>query len=161
MFNGIAFAFVLVCVVTLIVRRRFSRNRVDLHTYLHNHGQEVRQQIEAMRLETYRFDAHEALGPVEAGLHELLSLHGNPPHIRTDRENDTLLLLAPGTRIAVIWNFRAASRQAHSNHIYGKGQWEIRRNNEPPEPYTQLNTLMIRLSSLLRELIGEESERRA
>ncbi|MDR2727366.1 MAG: hypothetical protein LBC10_05180 [Deltaproteobacteria bacterium] len=155
MLNSALFIFVLLLVLTIVIRRFFSRERRGgLDTYIHQREQEAHSRIESMRLETHRFDTHEALAPVEAGLRELLDLHGNPADIALEREDDTLILRSPDTRIAIAWNFRSASRAtpARSGHVYGKGQWELRVRDGHPEPYTQLGSLMGRLSPLVRAL---------
>jgi hypothetical protein len=164
MFNRILFVFVVLVLMTLIAKRLFSRKRDksgksgSLDAYIRRHEEEVRGRIEAMRLETYRFDAHEALAPVEAGLRELLDLHGNPEGLVVDRDGDALILRSPDVRIAIAWNFRAANRPAapRTRHVYGKGQWELRVQENPPEPYAQLDTLMGRLSPLVRALARRE-----
>jgi hypothetical protein len=164
MFNRILFVFVLLVLMTFIARRLFSRKRGkrgqggSLDAYIRRHEAEVNSQIESMRLETHRFGAHEALAPVEAGLRELLDLHGNPEDIALLREGDALILQAPDIRITVAWNFQAANRTApsRSRHIYGKGQWELSVRNNPSEPYTQLDSLMGRLSPLVRALARHE-----
>lgn len=163
-FTAILSAFALLFALTAIARRLFTRGRRklgDLDAYIHNHEQEARQKIENMRLETHRFSTHEALAPVEAGLRELLDLHGYPEHIILDREGDTLVLRSPELRLDVVWNFRSANRHVQpqkgkSAHIYGKGQWEIRVGDGWLEPYTQLDALMGRLSMLLRAMIRHE-----
>jgi hypothetical protein len=103
-----------------------------------------------MRLETHRFDAHEAMGPVEAGLLELLAMHGSPPAIRLERVGDVLVVSGPGKRVEVMWRFRAASRAPRPG-MYGRGQWEVRHDGEY-EPYAQLDALMGRLSALVRDM---------
>ena len=155
---SILFVCFLVVALLLIFRRFVSGKRQRLNVYIRERSQEAQSRIESMRLETRRFDAHEALAPVEAGLRELLDLHGNPEDIVLDRENDALILRAPGILISVDWNFRAASRTAspRSGHIYGKGQWELRIHEDLSEPYAQLASLMGRLSAIVRALAKHE-----
>ena len=154
MFNNILFVFALLLALLIVIRRFSKRNKSDLETYIRQHEKDAHSQIEAMRLETRRFGAHEALAPVEAGLHELLNLHGNPADIELARKDDTLILCAPDINIAIAWDFRAAHRAtpAASKHIYGKGQWELRIGEGHPELYTRLGSLMARLSPLVRAL---------
>jgi hypothetical protein len=141
--------------VLLAIFRRFARFGPggDVDAYIKRHEEQARRQLAAMRLETRKFDAHEAMAPVEAGLLELLALRDDAPPIRLERVEDVLVVSAPGERFEVEWRFRSTGRSTPpgSARMHGKGQWEVRQAGNR-EPYTQLNALMGRLSALVRDM---------
>jgi hypothetical protein len=141
--------------VLLAIFRRFVRSGPggDVDAYIRRHEEQARKQLAAMHLETRKFDAHEAMAPVEAGLLELLALRGDAPPVRLERVEDVLVVSAPGKSFEVEWRFRSAGRSVSpgSARVHGKGQWEVRHAGNC-EPYTQLNALMGRLSALVRDM---------
>ncbi len=126
-----------------------------LDSYLRAHEQAAARQLASMREETTRFDALEALGPVEAGLRELLDLHGNPADLVLDREGDALILRSPKDRVEVFWALRAATIaiRGKSRNIHGNGHWQVAVNGELPELFAELAPLMGHLATLVRAMV--------
>jgi len=159
--------FVVILILTGFLRRAISHRRTakkDKHfeSYLRRHEREAELQLLSMKKEAARFDAGEALAPVEAGLDEILELHGDAVDLALRRDGDTLILeqatpprtgVAPPPRIEVIWVRRSATltHKGKNRSIFGNGHWELTLGDDMQEPFMELAPLMGRLSALIRE----------
>ena len=157
---GITF-FVLVFLY-LFVRRFIGGTRPEekgLESYLRRHAEEAEQELRRMREETSRFNAGEALAPVEAGLRELLLLHNLVPGDCLDREGDVLVLRSAGNRVEVTWELRAAkvSVRGKSRNFRGNGHWQVVVERGFPELFAELAPLMGHLAALVRAMAKGES----
>ena len=156
---GITF-FVLVFLY-LFVRRFIGGTRPEekrLESYLRRHAQEAEQELRRMREETSRFNAGEALAPVEAGLRELLVLHELSSEDSLDREGDVLILHSADNRVEVTWELRAAkvSVRGKSRSFRGNGHWQVVVEGGFPELFVELAPLMGHLAALVRTMAKGE-----
>ena len=161
-----AIIFIVIVILTGFLRRAVSHRRTakkeDKHfeSYLRRHEREAELQLLSMKKEAARFDAGEALAPVEAGLNEILELHGSAVDLVLRREDDTLILGQPTSpqtgcapRIEVTWVRRSATltHKGKNRSIFGNGHWEVSLGDGMQEPFMELAPLMGRLSALIRE----------
>ena len=141
--------------VLLFLARRFLRHRESLTEYRERKQREHEVRLRQIHQANAGLGLDDALGPVAAGLRELADEHGVTLELALD--SGELVVWRPplGTREApslrVVWLVRAVrvpSTLRPHEPLLG-GHWELRLPGQPAQPFTDLESLMHRMTEAL------------